>query len=299
MLLLGACTSDPKTLIPETEAPLSEEVTKTSGLDSRANLNISILIDLSDRIDPMKYPNLTMQYHQRDTGYIASIVKAFNQHVSNKKLIAINDRLQTFIDPLPQNPQIVKNLETLRVELDRNNVSKKTLIELPTDYLQNTHELYQQAIEDDLYVGSDTWRFFKSSATDYCIKEGAHNVLVILTDGYMYHPNSVISQGGRTTKINKSTFRQLNLNTPAWQSEMENKDLGFYAAPVKLEGLKVLVLGLNPADDNPFEEDVLSAYWQKWLVEMGISTESILIKRADLPVNLDETIQHFILSSTD
>ncbi|MGB0177368.1 MAG: hypothetical protein ACPF9D_09385, partial [Owenweeksia sp.] len=180
--------------------------------------------------------------------------------------------------------------------LDRNNASKEVLINLPANYMENTHELYRQAIEDNIYVGSDTWRFFKSSLKSYCIKEEAHNVLVILTDGYMYHPNSVIHEDGRTTKINKGSFKKLKLNTPAWQSEMQEKDLGFYTAPVKLEGLKVLVLGMNPGVDNPFEEDVLRAWWQKWLMEMGVAKEDILIKQADLPVNLNEPIQDFILS---
>lgn len=296
VFLLGACQSDPENEADKTKNSPLAHTGQSSGLDSRTNLNISILIDLSDRIDPQKYPNPTMEYYQRDTGYIASVVKAFDQHVVNKKLIMIDDRLQTFIDPLPQNPEIVKNLEALKVELNRNNASKEILYNLPTTYTRNASALYQQAIKDNIYVGSDTWRFFKSSVSDYCLKEGAHNVLVILTDGYMYHPNSMINEGGRTTTIHKNTFKKLKLNSPDWQSEMREKDMGFYAAPVELEGLKVLVLGLNPSADNPFEEDVLRAYWQKWLVEMGVAKENILVKRADLPVNLDEPIRDFILS---
>lgn len=51
---------------------------------------------------------------------------------------------------------------------------------------------------------------------------------------------------------------------------------------------------VNPYTKNPFEEDVLKAYWAKWFTEMGV--QDFLIKRADLPVNLDESIQKFILT---
>ncbi|MGB0177369.1 MAG: hypothetical protein ACPF9D_09390, partial [Owenweeksia sp.] len=109
-VLLGACQSDPGTEATDKRS-IQSGTAKASKLDSRTNLNISILIDLSDRIDPLKYPNSTMEYYQRDTGYIASVVGAFSRHVSGKKVITINDRIQTFIDPLPQSPGIVKNLE--------------------------------------------------------------------------------------------------------------------------------------------------------------------------------------------
>lgn len=290
---LIACQTDPE--------PIEEIGSSTSKqgdrLESRANLNINILIDLSDRIDPKKYPNPTMEYFQRDTGYIASVVSAFNEHVISKKLILINDRIQTFIDPVPQDPDIVKNLQSLKVELNRDNVSKEILISLPADYKDNMAMLYKQAIEDNKYVGSDTWRFFKSSAKDYCIREDAQNVLIVLTDGYMFHTNnSKIIEGGRRANIGKDSFTELGLNTPEWKSRMEAKDLGFYAPDVHLSGLKVLVIGLNPTTKNPFEEDVLKAYWQKWFLEMGVKENDILIKDADLPVNLDESIQRFILN---
>lgn len=290
---LIACQAD-----PEPAKEISSSTSKQGDrLESRANLNISILIDLSDRIDPKKYPNPTMEYFQRDTGYIASVVSAFNEHVINKKLILINDRLQTFIDPLPRDPQVNKNLEALRVELNRDNVSKEVLTSLSAEYKGNVAKLYKQAIEDNKYVGSDTWRFFKSSAKDYCIREDAQNVLVVLTDGYMYHTNnSKIIEGERRANIGKHSFTELGLNTPEWKSTIEAKDLGFYTPNVDLSGLKVLVIGLNPTTKNPFEEDILKAYWEKWLLEMGVNESDILIKDADLPVNLDESIQRFILN---
>lgn len=293
--VLVACQSETGHQNAQSEAKANPQQSSESKIDIRSNLNISILIDLSDRIDPLKYPNTTMEYYQRDTGYIASIVKAFNSHVLNKKLILINDRIQTFIDPLPQNPSIVKNLDALRVELNKDNVTKEVLRSLPANYTANSFRLYEEAIRDKNYIGSDTWRFFKSSIKDYCIKQDYHNVLVVLTDGYIYHENSIRKEGNRTTNIGKSTFTQLGLTSAQWQSKMDDNDIGFIPATTDLTGLKVIVLGLNPSPDNPYEEDVLKAFWGKWLTEMGVT--DFLIKPADLPGNLDESIQKFILSN--
>jgi len=44
------------------------------------NLNISILLDLSDRIDDKKYPNPVMSYKERDLGYIKAVAKSFQDH---------------------------------------------------------------------------------------------------------------------------------------------------------------------------------------------------------------------------
>ena len=40
-----------------------------------SNLNISVLLDLSDRIDTIKYSNPSMEFYQRDLGYLKSVAK--------------------------------------------------------------------------------------------------------------------------------------------------------------------------------------------------------------------------------
>ena len=70
---------------------------------SAQNLNISFLLDLSDRIDPKKNPSTAMQYYQRDVQYIKSVEKAFINHVKQKKIIQLKDQMQVFFDPAPQN----------------------------------------------------------------------------------------------------------------------------------------------------------------------------------------------------
>jgi hypothetical protein len=55
----------------------------------------------------------------------------------------------------------------------------------------------------------------------------------------------------------------------------------------------VLVLGINPNRNNPYEEKVIKAYWTKWFTEMKI--KHFEIKNADLPSNTDKIIKDFIL----
>ncbi len=56
------------------------------------NLNISFLLDLSDRISPAKNPSAAMPYYKRDVEYMKSIEKAFVNHVKSKKIIKLNER---------------------------------------------------------------------------------------------------------------------------------------------------------------------------------------------------------------
>ena len=54
--------------------------------DNKSNINISLLLDLSDRIDSSLYPNPSMEYYKRDLGYITSVANAFEFHVKKKKI---------------------------------------------------------------------------------------------------------------------------------------------------------------------------------------------------------------------
>lgn len=77
-------------------------------------------MDLSDRIDPVKYPNASMPYYQRDLYYIKSVEQAFVDHIKHKKILQLNDQMQVFFDPEPQNPQMNKLSQQLRVRFDKN-----------------------------------------------------------------------------------------------------------------------------------------------------------------------------------
>ncbi|WP_205943057.1 hypothetical protein [Pedobacter frigidisoli] len=148
------------------------------------NLNISFLLDLSDRISPQKNPNATMQYYQRDLQYIRSIERAFINYVKQKRILQLNDQMQVFFDPEPGNAEINKLSQQLKVSF--NSKSNKSNIEnVDKVFATVPMKIYQSAIKDNHYVGSDIWSFFKNKVEDYCIKEKHRNILVIITDGYI------------------------------------------------------------------------------------------------------------------
>jgi len=258
-----------------------------------SNLNISILLDLSDRISPEKYPSPAMEFYQRDIGYLKAVAENFESHIMNKRLIKIDDKIRVFIDPEPSDKTLNQKLEALKISFDKSTVSKEAILATCIEYDSISTLIYEAAIKDDHYVGSDTWRFFKNKVNDYCIEEGYRNILVVLTDGYIYHKDTKMKEGNKTTYLTPQDVKQLGFNKPGWKEKFEQQDFGFVAANTNLNNLEVLVLGVNPDDKNPYEEDVIRAYWTKWLTDMNV--KNFEIKQADLPSNMKKVIQDFIL----
>lgn len=277
----------------QTEEKQSADAVKKTNSRNQ-NLNISLFLDLSDRISPTKYPNQSMEYYQRDLGYISSISKAFNLHVRSKKIIQMNDRIQIFFDPAPSNPEINSLAKQLKIELTKDNVTKDKLSRINSDYSNLTKQIYELAISDNHYIGSDIWRFFKSNAKDYCIKEGYRNILVIFTDGYVYHEDTKLMEGNKSSYLTPSVISKFGLNKSNWNQIMADKDYSFITPTSGLDSVEILVLGINPSKNNPYEEDVIKSYWNNWFDKMGV--KKYLIRTTDLPSNLDEVIQDFILN---
>lgn len=260
--------------------------------DYSNNLNISILLDLSDRINPIKYPNPTMEYYLRDVGYINSVSEAFTNHLNTKKVRQANDKIQLYFDPEPFNPEINRISKDLKIEINKDNITKESIKEIKDKYANEPLKIYKLAIKDNNYVGSDTWKFFKNKINDYCIEDEYRNILVILTDGYIYFKNSKIKEDNLTTYLTPEMIREGNLNRQNWSEIMINQKFGFISANKDLSNLEILVLGINPNNNNPYEEDVIKAYWTKWFEEMKVKRYEI--RTSDLPSNTDKIIKDFI-----
>ncbi len=287
---LQSCKRDSKVDVEEEEM-ISISTTKTTS--SNDNLNISILLDLSDRISPDKYPSPAMEFFMRDIGYLESVARSLELHLLNKRVRQIDDKIKVFIDPEPSDRSLNRKINELQVHFANHNVTKETILNLPKNYDSISKLIYESAIKDDNYIGSDIWGFFKNKVDDYCIDEGYRNIVVILTDGYMYHKDAKMRENNRTSYLLSRDLNTNVLNKANWQKRMDVKDFGFIVANKDLSNLEVLVLGINPAKGNPYEEDVIRAYWSKWFDEMKV--KSYEIKQADLPTHMDKIIRDFIL----
>ncbi|WP_158850583.1 hypothetical protein [Algibacter sp. L1A34] len=260
---------------------------------NRTNLNISVLLDLSDRINPDKYPNPAMEYYERDLGYIHSIAESFEWHLRNKKSIKINDHIQLYIDPEPSDSDLNKKINMLNMTFTKDNAKKDYITQTSVLYDSITKLIYKSAIKDNHYVGSDIWGFFKTNVEDFCIDKDHRNILVVLTDGYLYHKDAKLREKNLTSYLTPQVVKSFRLNTSKWKDIIENKNYGFISTKDNLQDLEVLVLGINPDNKNPYEQDVLFKYWKDWLSNMNV--KDFEIKTASLPANMDKIIKDFIL----
>ncbi|RLJ99532.1 hypothetical protein [Tenacibaculum discolor] len=276
-------------------AEVSKEVRSTSKIKSKENLNISIVLDLSDRINPKKYPEPSMEFYQRDLGYIESVAKTFENHIRGKRTNKINDKIQLFVEPAPSDSELNQKIATLKTQFDKTNATKDEILKTSKKYTEICNNIYETAITDDSYVGSDIRGFFKNKLQDYCVEEGYKNVVVVLTDGYVYHKDNLTKEQNRTSYLVPKTIRNFKLNKGNWKEKFQSKDYGFLPLHKNLENVEVLVLGVNPNKKNPYEEDVIKEYWKKWLTEMNV--KKFQIKRADLPIHINDVINDFILTN--
>ncbi|TMM28658.1 hypothetical protein FDT66_13730 [Polaribacter aestuariivivens] len=260
-------------------------------LGKKSNLNISILLDLSDRINPKLHPNNTMDIYKRDIGYIKSIAQTFEIHVRNKKTRRINDKIQLFIDPEPEEKELNKKIKDLKINFTRSNAKRNSILQTSKKYEKITESIYESAIKDNSYIGSDIWRFFKNKVEDYCVEDGYRNILIILTDGYMYHKNSKKRNGNRSSYLTHNFIKNNRISNV----DIPIKDFGYISNVKDLSNLEILVLGINPYEGNLNDEEIIHSYFEKWFKEMNV--KKFDTKNTDLPSNTEKIIRKFIFES--
>ncbi|WP_428740163.1 hypothetical protein [Tenacibaculum sp.] len=289
---LFCCKDDSKKEVEIVQSTTSSHCPKYILDQKENNLNISVLLDLSDRIEEPKIK-------EKDSAYLSSLSKAFVEHVKHKKLILLEDRMQLFFNPEPSDNKINEIAEKLKIVFTKE-TAKAQIDETVSLYALKPSELYDLAKTDAQnsgeYPGSDIWKFFKYDVTDYCIDACHRNILVILTDGYMYYDKTIMNVKNRASYLTPKSLNQLRLNKSNWKDEMEKKDLGFIPATTNLNDLEVLIIGITSHnDENPYSQAIIEAYWGKWFNEMGV--EKYKIKNADIPSSIEKVISDFILKT--
>ncbi|WP_231490367.1 hypothetical protein [Pedobacter sp. Leaf170] len=285
MILIGHTCCNPETKQAKQENPVSHK-------NLNKNLNLSIFLDLSDRIDPKKYPNQTMEIYQRDLGYIKSLAKAFQEHVNRTKISSMHESMQLFFEPEPKSKEINELARKMKFLFDKSTVTTDKIASITPEYISSSQKIYQVALKENKYIGADIWSFFKNKVKDQCILPAHNNILVILTDGYLYHRENKLKVGNQTSFLSPQLIQEAKLNVPDYSDRMNKGKFGFLPATSGLQGLKVLVIGINPQKGKPFEEDVLNKYWGDWLREMGITDYQI--KGTDLPTYMDTIIKNLL-----
>lgn len=255
-------------------------------------LNISILLDLSDRISP----NINPDAQKNDIENIKAITDFFKTNMSNLGAYKAKGKIRLFFSPTPSNANINSIVNRLIIDCSKmENKGRKQVYDTITDlYSKNLENIYQETIETSSWEGSDIWRFFKDDVKDFCIENDTtyRNILIILTDGYLYHKQSVFNNKNRFTYLlgnsNLKQYRKQN-----WEELIEKNDFGIKTERNDLSNLEVLVLEVKAENSNyKIDEDILRHLWKKWFKEMNISHNEVY--PSALPANTKTRIESFL-----
>jgi hypothetical protein len=302
VLLFASCNSS-----SDTNEQTQQEAGKTgtaAPAPTDRQLNINILWDLSDRIDPQTNP-ASPEHYERDIEVIKTITSFFRKDMEKRGAYKAKGRIKIFFTPPPANARINAIAANLSCDLssytgDGANKKKKEMYDsIESRFTNNANEIYHLTLMGNKgkkqWDGSDIWRFFKNDVKDYCIDPSGEyrNILVLLTDGYIFHKDSKERQGNRTAYLLPETLKPFR-NNPGWRNTFTNGDYGLISTRKDLQNLEVLVLELTPSKEYKNDEDILKAYLEKWFEEMGIQQSNHACYNTDLPEYTRKKITGFL-----
>lgn len=291
LILLFAATILLFGCAPEVETDEDEsEVVESASIPEQ--LNITILLDLSDRVTQEMEPSQS----ERDIQIVANLVKMFRNNMTEKGVFLSKDKIQILFKPAPTDPNINNIAKELSVDLSKldSKGKKKIYDNISEDFNTNIREIYDLTLKSKDWPGCDVWRFFKNDVNDLCIEKGSEyrNILVIITDGYLYHKQSVEIIENRSSYVTGPYLKSTGFrNNTQWRDKFDTEDYGLINSGQTYENLEVMVLEVNPSKGHKNDEDILKAFIGKWFDEMKIG--NYVIHNTDLPENTNTRIDNF------
>ncbi len=239
-------------------------------------LNISIYLDLSDRIINGKGESQML----RDTAIISYIIDCYVNDVVRRKIVPCNDKFQIFFYPtdgINNQSQLSKDLTLhLKDYTTAPGEKKKKLVSMKKDMLSRIVPIYEQTIQNKQWLGSDIWGFFQKRVKTLCVEEGYRNILIVLTDGYIYHKVSKLQKGTEYTYLLSSNIDQPNMKLMSCNSGLQD--------------LEVLFLEINPTQFAHYAK--IQNIIGTWLQGMGVSNYQI--EETDVTANITPVIRRFL-----
>jgi hypothetical protein len=301
MLMLVSCGDTDKPA-EETEQKPPVLITNATSViipNDPRHLNISILIDLSNRIDPAVDPKQPDQF-ERDLSIVRHFGNMFKQDVTRHTTFQTNASLKVYFHPEPNDPVISHAAQQLVAECRSGNqaevarVNRMTYQSLDSNLMHGMRSIYDKARLSKYYPGSNIWRFMKDEATFKCIRDTSkfRNILVILTDGYMYYQNELHKEGNRFSYIERNMPHVARFRKSSnVEQDLEKDDFGFLGFNHQLPGLEVLVMEMSPLVDFPQDFDIMKAYWSKWLRELGIKKFGLF--KSEQPAHIPSILNQY------
>lgn len=241
-------------------------------------LNISIYLDLSDRVVREGEPNQTY----RDTAIVNFLVDYFVKETLGPTILKSDNKIKVIFYPTPNDSEIATLASGLSVDIgQKQGVEKrKALDEMKEVFQNNLAQIYQEVIKENNFHGCDIWDFFSNKKVDQlCVKKGARNIIVILTDGYLYEEKNKIKLGNAYNYILPKTLHQ--------QESLIDKRNG----ELKNQGIEILMLEVNPYQ--PADRDKMVNLLENWFASMGVEKYVVAETDANIP-NTKTIIQNFL-----
>jgi hypothetical protein len=266
-------------------------------------LNISVLIDLSNRIDPSK-SNKQPNQAERDISIINVLTSAIKKNIVAHGTFRANAKINVYFHPEPNDQRIRDIADKLSVSwtsgnnMDQARLNKINYLKLDSNFSSGLKQIYSIASATSYYPGSDTWRFMKDEVKMKCIEEDSsyRNILVILTDGYLYYKDGREQDGPNRYNYIERTMPHFNrFRNTASLNEFESKNYGLIPANKSLGKLEVLVMEVSPEEGFPQDFDIIKKYWCKWLGEMGVKHAEIY--KTQQPAYHEKIIAGFLNST--
>ena len=241
-------------------------------------LNLSIYLDLSDRIKPDESNLDALSQRDKDIAIVEYLANYMKDRAVKQKILPCKDKIKMFFYPTPDDSKIALLSDKLEVDLSTTPPAekKKVLATFVDEFHEAMEQIYDSTIKTSKWLGSDIWGFFNKPVDNYCIKDGYRNVLVILTDGYIYHAQNKIQDGDAFSFVLPQTLRNPN-------SSLIPRRTG-------LEDLEVLMLELNP--NPPTDQDKMEQVINDWLQNMGV--QKYYVGETGLPSNTKMIIDKFL-----
>ena len=244
-------------------------------------LNVSIYLDLSDRIADK---NLVPNQVYRDTAIINYLIEYFISQTLDIHILTSENKMKVFFYPMPQDAKISELSKRLNVDIsEKKGIDKRTSLEaMRKDFPAILDTIYTKTLESKKWPGCDIWDFFSSKKVDnLCIKKGARNIIVILTDGYIYYDKNAFQEGDAYSYIGHKKLENLKNYSLIDRRNGELAD----------KGLEILMLEINP--EKPAHRDKMVKILGDWFKAMGIEKFTAVETDANL-TNTETIIKSFM-----
>lgn len=238
-------------------------------------INISVFLDLSDRLTT----NMLLAQKEADLEIIDHLCDYFRSQSIGNKLLTSKNKMKVIFDPIPKGVSGINAIATnLNIDLAKVSAANRivTLNGMKQTFRDNLEPLYDNTLNTKNWIGSDIWSFFSSDKVKkQCIAENSRNVIVILTDGFIFHKDSKKKVGNAYSYLLSQTLTN--------KSPMIVDQSG-------LEDLEVLVLEVHA--ENAQRTQNMKKILTDWFTGMGV--QHVEIAEADLIPNTKTIIDGFL-----